>query len=769
MLNADPERTRALPQEGRTAGANLIALIESTRDLICAVDLNYRLVLFNAAVADYCQHSLGTSIQAGMELQDTLPPPQEGLWPAILERALKESHLVTEYRLLDGRTLEVTLNAVIRDGKKIGVTIFGKDITEPKRLTENLRRSEAKFAAAFDASPAAIAVTDLSPEERLLEVNEAWERATGYWRGEAVGHSPVELGLVEAGTYAEFLSLVRSSGRLRNFEFQFRRKDGSVGAGLISAELVRLDGKPCLLAATTDITGLRRAEAERERLREEFMQAQKMESVGRLAGGVAHDFNNLLTVINGCSDLLLRRLSSQNPLRELVSSIRKAGERAAGLSRQLLTFSRKQLVQPRPVNLAGLIQDSRAILARLVGEDVEIAADLDPTTGFVMADPGQLDQVVMNLVVNARDAMPQGGLLKLRVSKLLLNPDSTVAAPGLPPGEYVLLEISDTGMGMTDEVKRNMFEPFFTTKGETGGTGLGLAMVYGIVQQAGGWIRVESQLGRGTTFRIGLPALARSTGQARVAGDRSRNLEGVETILVVEDDDEVRKVVLQVLTSFGYRVLHAPAGDEALRIVERHRGSIELMLTDVLMPGMNGKQLADQVRVLRPEVKVLFMSGHTGEVTLDRGLLDPKTPYLHKPFTPEVLAQHVRDTLGEGRPAYRILVVDDEAAIRDLFASVLQEGGYEVVTAGDGAAAARALVSRSFDAVIMDLEIPHPEEVEPIRGVRQRQPNLKIIVVSRAYGDDALARVVGMLDADACLQKPVSPNQLLTTVRELLD
>jgi CheY-like chemotaxis protein len=245
-------------------------------------------------------------------------------------------------------------------------------------------------------------------------------------------------------------------------------------------------------------------------------------------------------------------------------------------------------------------------------------------------------------------------------------------------------------------------------------------------------------------------------------------LEGRETILVVENDDEVRKLVLQALTSFGYRILPAKSGDEALAIVKKHTASIDLMLTDVLMPKMNGKQLADNVHSVLPNLGVLFMSGHTGEVTLGRGLLDPGTPCLHKPFTPEALGQHVRDALGETGLPRRILVVDDDAAIRTLFAAVLQEEGYEVVLAGDGAEAAKAFAGSSFNLVITDLSIPHPEEIEPIRGIRQRQPGLKVIVVSGAYGSEALTKAVGMLDADAYFQKPVGPGQLLTAVRELL-
>ena len=312
------------------------------------------------------------------------------------------------------------------------------------------------------------------------------------------------------------------------------------------------------------------------------MQSQKMESVGRLAGGVAHDFNNLLTVINGYASLMLRKLHSEDPLRDHVAEIRKAGERAAGLTQQLLTISRRQIVQLRPLNLSALIEESQGMLGRMLGEDVQIAAELDMDAGLVLADGDQLHQTLMNLAVNARDAMPQGGHLTLRTSRLHLDKNSG-ARYEATPGDYVLLEVCDTGVGISEEDQQRIFEPFFTTKGRVG-TGLGLPTVLGIVQQTGGWIAVDSRLGEGTTFRIGLPLLPATALPTPPDGSTPTDLEGSETVLVVEDQEEVRNLAVLALRSFGYRTLEAESGDAALQLVEGHAGPIHLVLTDVVMP-----------------------------------------------------------------------------------------------------------------------------------------------------------------------------------------
>jgi CheY-like chemotaxis protein len=491
-----------------------------------------------------------------------------------------------------------------------------------------------------------------------------------------------------------------------------------------------------------------------------------MESVGRLAGGVAHDFNNLLTVINGFTELIAGQLQAQDPLREFLEEIRKAGGRAADLTRQLLTFSRRHVVEPRPVNLRELILESRHMLGRLVGEDIEIESDIAADSGFVMADPGQVHQVLMNLVVNAREAMAGGGCLTLRTSRLTLDQASAALMAEANPGEYLVLEVSDTGVGMSEEVQRQVFEPFFTTKRE--GTGLGLSTVYGIVRQAGGWIRVDSQTGVGTTFRIGLPVVADPVLPGAPEADAPMRLDGAETILVVEDQDEVRRFAVAVLKRFRYRTLEARSGGDALLAAETHSGPIHLMLTDVVMPGMTGKQLAERLLPLRPDMKVVYMSGYTADVLTRQGLSDSGTGYLQKPFTPQALAQKIRSSLGESRPAARVLVVDDEPGIRDFFATVLKGAGYGVELARDGEHAESLLRPDAFDLVITDLVMPNREGIEMIQSIRAKYRKLKIIAVSGAFGGSSL-RTAALLGADATLSKPVSPDQLLAAVRKVLN
>jgi signal transduction histidine kinase len=370
--------------------------------------------------------------------------------------------------------------------------------------------------------------------------------------------------------------------------------------------------------------------------------AQKMEAIGRLAGGVAHDFNNLLTVIISGSDILLDQLSGGEQ-REFVEMIKQAGERGASLTRQLLAFSRRQVLRPELLRLNDLLGDLSKLLGRLIGEDIELVTDLDPGLGWVRADPGQMEQVVMNLVVNARDAMPEGGKLILRTR----NVDAAGAdgPDAVPPGAYAVLEVTDTGCGMDAHVKAHLFEPFFTTKDLHKGTGLGLATVYGIVHQTGGHIRVESEVGRGATFRIYLtrrepeaPAPHAVVAEQVEAGRR-------ETVLLVEDEDAVRAMVRQILLNNSYTVLEARDGEEALRVAAGWPEAIHLMVTDVIMPQTNGHQLADRLRPQRPGMKVLFMSGYTDDAAVRQNVADSGQPFLQKPFTPSVLASRVRELL----------------------------------------------------------------------------------------------------------------------------
>jgi PAS domain S-box-containing protein len=419
----------------------------------------------------------------------------------------------------------------------------------------------------------------------------------------------------------------------------------------VTAFQIRDDnGTPLYIAAfARDIAERKRGEAEKTRLEEQLFQAQKMESIGRLAGGVAHDFNNLLTVINGYSQLVLAELKPPDPLWSSVDEIRKAGERAVGLTRQLLAFSRKQILQPRVLDLNRVVLDLRPMLERLMGEDVEVRVALRAASGMVHADPHHLEQVIMNLAVNSRDAMPRGGSLLIETAGVDLDVNYARLHPDVIAGRHVMLAVSDSGVGMSEETRQRIFEPFFTTKPPGHGTGLGLSMVQGIVAQSGGHIGVYSEPGRGTTFKVYLPVVADLSAQlAADAGEPAAvpALRGSETVLVVEDLAEVRVYAVAALKAYGYRVIQAANAGEALLICEREPARIHLVLTDVVMPNLSGPELASRLEKLRPGMKVLLMSGYTDNAISIHGALDQRVHFIEKPFSPEQLAKKVRTLLG---------------------------------------------------------------------------------------------------------------------------
>ena len=439
----------------------------------------------------------------------------------------------------------------------------------------------------------------------------------------------------------------RQTGRGRTLEYRFRHKNGSWRLLESTANLIRSrKGEPDkFVIVNRDIT--ERREAEKALRESELRQTQRMEAVGRLSGGIAHDFNNLLGVMIGYTDVLDLRLSEGDPARKAVEEIRKTGQRAAALTRQLLAFSRRQVLEPKVLILNAVVADIEKMLRRLIGENIELKTVLAPALGRLRADQGQIEQVILNLAVNARDAMPQGGKLIIETANAVLDDTTVRHMPTAQPGEYVMLSVSDTGIGMDPQTRAKIFEPFFTTKEAGKGTGLGLATIYDVVKLSEGHIWVYSEVGKGSVFKIYFPRVEAGAQAASAAIRRPASRSATETILVVEDDDSLREVTRDLLVQSGYRVLVASNGEQALEVIQQHRAPIHLLLADVVMPGMSGAALAADLTHSHPEMHVLYMSGYTDETIVRNGVLDAGILLLEKPFTREGLIDKVRDALGQ--------------------------------------------------------------------------------------------------------------------------
>ena len=424
------------------------------------------------------------------------------------------------------------------------------------------------------------------------------------------------------------------------------KKDGTIiYADVVITPRIIIDGRAHSVDFFMDVTKRRKAEDEKKKMETQLLQSQKLEAVGRLTGGIAHDFNNIMTTIIGNADIMLSMLPKGDPMREGLEEIRDAGERASGLVSQLLAFSRKQVLQPTIMSLNETVRDMDRMLRRIIGEDIELSAILAPDLGLVEADQGQMEQVIMNLVVNARDAMPRGGKITIETVNVELDEVYASSHISVIPGTYVMMSVNDTGVGMTKEVQEHVFEPFFTTKDIGKGTGLGLSTVYGIVKQSKGNIWVYSELEKGTTFKVYLPRTERVISEKEKKDKKEGALTGSETILIVEDDEMVRKFAEKVLKRYGYRVLISSNGEEAIRIAGEYEGPIDLMLMDVVMPGMSGQEIEERLRTSRPDIKVLYMSGYTDDAIVHHGILDKGKMFLQKPFTVNALGRKVREAL----------------------------------------------------------------------------------------------------------------------------
>ena len=533
-------------------------------------------------------------------------------------------------------------NTVLRDGDGhiIGTLSSGEDITERKRAEEALGRSEARIRRLVESNIIGIGIG--TPDGKLLDGNDAFLQLLGYSRGELLSGTlrwneltPPEFSEIDQRAVEQ----LRNTGIAPPWEKEFIRKDGSRVAVLIGVvTLTAEQGDAEAVSFVIDVS-------ERKQLEQQLRKAQKMEAIGQLAGGIAHDFNNLLSVIIGYSEILLENAALNVKMRNQCEEIRKAGDRAASLTRQLLAFSRQQILAPTVLNLNTVVAETENMLRRLIGEDIEFKTALEPALGSVTADPGQVGQIIMNLAVNARDAMPEGGKLVIETSNVDLDERYAFQHPPFVAGRYVLLAVTDTGTGMDEETKSHIFEPFFTTKEIGKGTGLGLSTVYGVVKQSGGYIWVYSELGQGSVFKIYLPRVDQSIQERRRSELMPPRSRGVETVLLVEDEESVRTLTRSLLEEEGYAVLEAGDGLQALKVAGEYSGTIDLLLTDMVMPGMNGKTLAHKMVETHPKISVVYTSGYTGSLASHGNLFESGTNLVQKPFSRGTLLQKLREVL----------------------------------------------------------------------------------------------------------------------------
>jgi two-component system, cell cycle sensor histidine kinase and response regulator CckA len=634
LLIRDVTRARRMRDELRAKEAHLRLILEQMPAILWTT--NTQLHITSTVGAGLAALDLKPADVIGMSMLETLGRSDPTCTPVSAHaRALQGESLSHEMEW-KGRTVQVRVEPLRNLERRITGTIgVVVDVTDRKEA----EATEKRLVALLEATTDSVAIADA--DHRLLYVNRAGRTMLGLNAHDDLG------AMCLAGFYPDELRL-----RFLNEIVPAALKKGAwsgeldlqsrTGQSWAVSQVVLAHRSPA--GAVEFLSLVARDIGERLRLEEQLRQAQKMEAVGRLAGGIAHDFNNLLCIITGYSEMALGQLGPESALHMFLNEINKAGNRAATLTRQLLAFSRRSLLAPKVLDLNALIRDAGGMLRRMIDEDIELTTGLEADLPTVKADPNQLDQVLMNLVVNARDAMPQGGRLVLRTARAVLSEAAVRDQPEVRPGTYVVLSVSDTGCGMTDDVKRRIFEPFFTTKGVGKGTGLGLAMVYGIVKQSGGHIEVTSGVGHGSEFRIYLPCAEVPVAEP-AAIEVAEVPAGTETILLAEDEEAVRSLVLQVLRRSGYAVLEARDGEEALALSTKHTGPIHLLLTDVVMPRLSGGRLARQLTRQRPEVRVLFMSGFADSTLARHDAISGDIDCVLKPFTPEDLARKVRETL----------------------------------------------------------------------------------------------------------------------------
>jgi two-component system cell cycle sensor histidine kinase/response regulator CckA len=647
-------RPKILHQMSTLSEDHYRALIEGASDAILILDPAHRILEVNRAAERLLDRPRTELVGGGYD--DFVVPEERESSARTGPRLVSEGAVRVETRHFlrpDGTRVpaEVSASCVPVDeqtGASL-VLVLLRDVAERERAEVALRtvrdrlvESEEEYRVLFESNPHPMWVYD---RETLgfLAVNDAALRHYGYSRQEWLSMTVLDIRPPEEVAAFRKAFEVRTAGRSASIDpsgqtFKHRKRDGTVIEVEVASNSIVFDGRKARLILATDVTEKRSLEAQ-------LAQSQKLESIGRLAGGVAHDFNNLLGVIGGYAELLRKRVKDDPRVHKYAEDIVKAADRAAGLTRQLLAFSRRQVLQPKVLDLSAVVGEMERMLRRLIGEDVQLVTVFDEELGTVKADPGQVEQVLMNLAVNARDAMPLGGRLTIETHNVDIDRAYARQHADVPAGRYVMLAVSDMGQGMSRDVKARAFEPFFTTKEAGKGTGLGLATVHGIVKQSGGHIFVYSEPGHGTSFKIYFPRADEA--EAAVASSVAEAVlpRGSETVLLVEDEGTLRELIRECLESTGYTVLEAAHGAEALKVCERHPAPIHLLMTDVVMPGISGRELAGQVKLVRPAIRIVYMSGYTDDAVVLHGVLSEEMAFLQKPFTQEALARKVREVL----------------------------------------------------------------------------------------------------------------------------